>query len=463
MKHPILPRRIASIAALIAVLMPLDGGARASSADAVILNAARSSIQAGRFSVFAVFQSKLQSMLNDCHQAEPWVVPPETQPTGTIGEETRLGIERAIACGALKHVPPGSAAHEGAVTASVWHEVMPGVPQPDVRSRADSLTLSFEATDFGDAPEWNLCQDGTRARFGPSHRQRAQFVCFNASDPCSFMTWGPRGATAGSGREIQYILWLAGQQQPGLLQEAFGTEYENFRRFLHLKGGSRGQCSGNVPLKTFLCAMWLDAPRRQAWETAFAKLGYSPVVRAAYDRVYSLVEFDGEKLNDFYELWHDLKLKPTEIDFAFFLDRITHLGGPPDDTDRTLRTLQQCMHRETHALTRNAAARRCLSRLQPHETQADLRAARDVAYYLDAYPTGALNETEIKGWAAYAPLSAVFNFGLSDSVTYPMPKSAPLSTLGKDLPRPNSNLVTADEIARCPSAVSTPVPHKPLR
>jgi hypothetical protein len=463
MKRPVLPICLALVAALIAVATPHNGAVRASAHDPILLNAARYTILAGRFSVFAAFQSKLQTMLDGCHQPEPWVVPPGTQPTGQIGEETQQGIERALACGALKNIPPESAARHGAITAAVWHEVMPGVPPPDVRARTDSLILSFEATDFGDAPEWNLCQDGMRARYGPSHRKRNQFVCFNESDPCSFVTWGPRGATAGSGREIQYILWLAGQQQPGLLEDAFGTEYENFRRFLHLKGGAKGQCSGHIPLKTFLCAMWLDAPRRQIWETALAKLGHSPAVRGAYEKVYSLVEFDGEKLSDFYELWHDLGLQPTEIDFAFFLDRITHLGGPPDDTEQTLATLQSCIHHETQALTRNGAARRCLSRLQPRETQTDLRAARDVAFYLDAYPTGALTEAEVQNWAGYVPLSAVFNFGLSDSVPYPLPPSAPLSSLGAGLPSPDSSFVTEAEMARCPAAVSSPVPHRPAQ
>jgi len=45
---------------------------------------------------------------------------------------------------------------------------------------------------------------------------------------------------------------------------------------------------------------------------------------------------------------------PNEVDFAFFLDRVTHLGGPPDDQGSTAAVLSRCMEGETGALNGNA-------------------------------------------------------------------------------------------------------------
>jgi len=81
---------------------------------------------------------------------------------------------------------------------------------------------------------------------------------------------------------------------------------------------------------------------------------------------------------------------------------------------------QRCYHavwREKRgASERNAAARRCLARLQPHERQPEYRLARDVATISMGMPTGRLDRKEISAWANYVPLSAVHNFGLSEPV-----------------------------------------------
>src|SRR5262249_14746399 len=151
--------------------------------------------------------------------------------------------------------------------------------------------------------------------------------CVNSSDPCSFLTWGPRGATAGQGREIQWILWLAWKQVPAEVERAFGPEFASVQRFFQLKTNPYNRCEHGAPLERFMCAVWLDPARRQTWNKALAELGRAPGVRDAYNRIYAHQEFDGAKLEEFADLWKGLGLPVSEIDYAFFMDRITHQGG----------------------------------------------------------------------------------------------------------------------------------------
>ena len=120
---------------------------------------------------------------------------------------------------------------------------------------------------------------------------------------------------------------------------------------------------------------------------------------------------------------------PSEVDYAFFLDRATHLGGPPDATDETIQQLSSCIKNERGSVSLNGSGRRCLARMQRHETQQEYRTARDVAYYLDAYEEGALDEREVRAWARYVPLSAVHNFGLRDDKPISLTKAATLAAL----------------------------------
>jgi hypothetical protein len=428
--------------------------------DAVVLDVRRYPIFAGRYSVFARFQDALQRTLSACNKSEPVVVPAGEVSHGKIGGETLRGIQSALDCAALRDVLRQSAAKDGVLTQAVWRAVM-GEPLPTPEDRAHALIMSFEATDFGEKPEWNFCQDNHRAKGAQLNPKASGFICYNATDPCSFLTWGPRGATAGAGREIQWILWTAWKQDPSLVQKAFGREYGNLQRLLRLKGPQGRTCNGDTPLEYFMCALWIDPARRQIWDDALVELGHSHLVREAYAKVYALNEFDGGKLLAFFALWNELGLTPTEVDYAFFLDRATHLGGPPKADHLNIGRLRACAREQPKALFANAAARRCLAELQPHDTQPEYRLARDVAFYLDAYPESALSEKEIAAWAGYVPLSAVHNFGLSETTPVQIPTPAPLSSLGPDLPKADSTRVTQDERQACPANVLAPLRQKP--
>jgi hypothetical protein len=253
---------------------------------------------------------------------------------------------------------------------------------------------------------------------------------------------------------------MAWKQDKALVETAFGPEAAHLPRFFRLEGERGRSCYVATPLKRFLCAVWMDPRRSRRWETALAELGHAPKVREAYARLYALKEFDGDKLAAFFALWHRLGLTPNEVDYAFFLDRITHLGGPPS-SEAAVEALRTCGEEEHRALGRNAGVRRCLARLQPHATQPGLRLARDVAYYLDAYPEGALSAKEIETWGGYVPLSAIDTLGLSEARSVAIGEALPLASLGADVPRADSSQLARDEIGACPAAVLSPVPRKP--
>ena len=105
-------QRAARTAGMVAICLAASA-VQASAADDVILNVNRYHVLAGRYSVFADFQRKLQRILDDCGKVAPVVVPRGKEPTGRIGRETRLGIQVALDCKPLHSVPLDSPAKDG--------------------------------------------------------------------------------------------------------------------------------------------------------------------------------------------------------------------------------------------------------------------------------------------------------------------------------------------------------------
>ena len=421
----------------------------------IIVDATEFPVRGGRYSFVARFQAALQSALDSCGQGMPRVVAEGRKPSGTFDEATIRGLVRASACPPLASLerPPT----DGILTRNVWSALMPGAVAPSVDERVSALVLSFEATDFGDAPEWNFCQDSKLPPGGSvDDIVSGARACVNRSDPCSLLTWGPRGATAGAGRELQWILWLTMVRNERLVANAFGSEYAAMRRFLHLKGGGLRACDGTSALEHFVCAIWVDPARRRTWDEALRRLGHSSEAQAAYAEIYASSEFDGSVLRGYFDLWEKLGLQPTEVDYAFFIDRTTHLGGPDDGSEASKPgELKACIEAENSkgAFTANGAARRCLSRQVPHPRQPTDRLARDVAFYIDAYPDGALSKPEIDAWSHFVPLAAQHRLGLSDH-QHVRPRAHPsIQQLGPPPPLPRTEALEPGEAEACPTAV----------
>lgn len=430
---------VRAVACLTMLFLALGEGA-AEEEPSLILRADPTALRTGAYSPFAPLQDILAGRIRRCGQPDTAAALAAERRDGQFGPASAAALQAAHACGLIGN-------SDGALTASVWRALTTDLAVPGLQDRIDVMVLTFEATDFGKPPEWNMCQDGFELQ-----GSGMMPVCINRTDPCSFLTWGPRGATAGQGREIQWILAHLLRARPGLLQSAFGDESDNLRRFLTLAAPPPETCNGETPLEHFMCALWLDKGRRVLWTNALTRLGQDPFVREAFHTVYAQEAFDGYKLRAYYELWQTLGIAPSEIDYAFFLDRATQIGAPPEGIRSAM---QRCMNGEMAALNRNAAARRCLSTLHPHPTQPVDRLARDVAFYWESYPQAALSADEINRWQHHIPISAQANFGLSDGRLVPLAEVLPEAA---QLETPQFTGTTLTEAERsCPASIRKPI------
>ena len=434
--------------------------ARAQPHDAVLLNPTETPIRIGYDTPFARFNERLILRRSKCARAMAVSLSRVNTERVTIGPALRELIVETAACLPADQLPPESAARGGAITAALWRAIAPDLRPPTLAERIDALTLSFEATDFTDPPEWNFCQDSP----GPSNARPAAIVaggaCHNVSDPCSMLTWGPRGATAGQGGEIQWILWSLHRQSPTLLANAFGEETRNVVRFVQLKRPLPTSCDGSSPVEHFMCSVWTSAKRRRAWEKALMSLGRSQTVRRAYQQLYSGLEFDGYKMNAYFDLWREVGAKVSEVDLAFFFDRATHIGGPPEQSSGERAGFEACVKAEAARTPLNAVARRCLALSHPHQFQPVDRLGRDVAYYRAAYGNAGMTEREVQTWSRHIPLDAVANFGLSDDRNIDPESVRATAVPEADRPPETLTILTASEAA-CSPRIRNPIRSKP--
>jgi hypothetical protein len=422
--------------------------AQSASSDTILLDPRYYPIRAGVYSVFADFQREVYR-----RSCQPTRVGAPEHP-GFFDKSTAQAIVSLVACPPFNSLPVGSAAYQGAVTVGLWRLLLPHTPPPGVPERTRVMTLTFEATDFNDLAEWNFCQDNPE--IGSARRAAArEGRCINSTDPCSMLTWGPRGATAGQGREIQYVLWRLLQRRPQDVSDAFGSEVANVLRFVRMQGLSPDQCDGGSLIEHFMCAVWLDDERRQQWEQGLLHLGRLETTRQIYNELYAEFLFDGEKLARYERLWLDLALVPSEIDEAFFLDRATHIGGPPLHTPELVSELAVCMKQLPSTTDQRAAARRCLALRHRHPTQPTDRLGRDVSYYLEGFDLTKIPQSEWNVWDRHIPILATRNFGLSDR----LPGSVDLGAVRQpaEVPPPQEDVELTITERSCPLAVRAPL------
>lgn len=310
-------------------------------------------------------------------------------------------------------------------------------------ARVQTLVLTYEATDYTQA-EWNYCQ--SKPLFDAT---KPGSKCYS-NDSKSYLTSGPRGATAGHGREIQAIVWLAAEQSRETVANAFGSETDNVDRLITLSPAAT---------EKMLCAIWMDPARRTAWKKSFERLGATPVYRGVYDQYYRSSLSDGAKVQTFYRLYERAGLTPSEVDYGFFVDRATHSTPPKtDELDR--------LAREMKAFTAgkdapNAFARLYLTRtlVAGNVTQRADRMGRDMAFLLDALAgSGALTTQERVAWSNRGRFLAS-DVGLSESRQ--VTSFAPITIDLSKMPRPTSDVLLPEERDACPKAVLLPLPpHK---
>lgn len=393
-----------------------------------------------KYGPIAAFQKALDEKLQTCTPAGPHVVA-----DGSFGPGTQNAIIRLAQCHSFsKPLPASSPARSGAITSMIWNELLPEESAPTPEQRANDLTLVFEATDYT-ALEFNYCQSRAPEKNGKTWLQ-GDPRCFS-NDPCSFATWGPRGATVGGGQEIQKIIWQVDKSDTGLVSSAFGSEYAALKRLL-----SADRESGEV----LLCAAFVVGSRRAAWKAAFDKLGQNATVRKVYDDVYLSSAADGAKMVNFFAVYAALKpligRDPTEIDYALFLDRATHGGSPnkSEQVQETIKALRAYIEKLGRTPT-PAELRWQLTKALPVGNQARDRLGRDVVYVYDGLGES-VGADAIDAWNDRGPFKAS-DFGLSDDRFIPTFVAQPGN--GYDT-EPRSDQATETDRKSCPNVVLNP-------
>jgi hypothetical protein len=330
------------------------------------------------------------------------------------------------------------------LTAELWRRVFPARALPTVHQRTMILVLTQEATDY-DRAEWNFCQN--KPRYEPRGTP-PQPVCFS-NDRKSFLTWGPRGATAGHGAEIQQILQVIDQSPDdatkALIGESFGPAQADVRRLLKLNADDT---------ERFLCGVWLDPVNRKAWNEGFQRLGSHAEVARAYDLVYASAGFDGGKIAQYYRLYQKLGVVPSEVDYAFFVDRATQMSGP-QNVDGMAAKARAALGGGT---LEPAKVRRWIAQnmVPGNQSLQEDRLGRDVVFYIDNLEAS-LTPEERAAWKGRNRLRAR-DVGLTDSLVVPEFRAVPLGTTPP--PRGTESL-SAVERNKCPPAVLNSVPPKP--
>jgi hypothetical protein len=362
---------------------------------------------------------------------------------GQFGRGSRSAIIALAACDAVSaKLPDDSPARTGAATVALWDAVMPGKPAPTVGQRAAALKLTFEATDY-DRMQWNYCQN--RPRYAPDD---GLGICFS-NDKRSFITWGPNGATAGHGREVQAILAkFRDSGRPGnadLFNAAFAAEAPAVQRMLELENKS-----DNSALETYLCGVWMSPERRSAWVDGFRALGKTAELPEFYRDVYRSASFDGGKIATFHRVWasKEFGLPITELDHAFFIDRSAHMSISERKLKEALLVLKSA---SGSAWPPSPAAIRQYVALnvRPPNQRTD-RLGRDIAFYVEGIGQPGLSAEETAAWASRGRRNAV-DIGLGDA------RNVPVFTAGPAIshPMPTGTLTDAEK-ALCPAAVLNP-------
>jgi len=420
--------RILSLAFWLSMSAPL------ASADQVLYQFSTWYIKDSKSGPIATFQDALNDTLEACG------IDVRLNPDGVFGGGTKSAITKVTACeGISDNLVADSPAREGAITADLWPLIVKDMPAPDVGERAAALKLTFEATDY-DRMQWNFCQN--RPFYNPSDSEP---VCYS-NDRASFITWGPNGATAGHGREVQAILnaYLDVPGAGAAFDAAFESEASSVRRMLTLNH------SPNGPLETYLCGVWMDAGRRSAWRDGFRTIGQEPEIKSIYREVYASQSFDGGKIKRFYDVWTSdaFGLQVTELDHAWFVDRSAHMGISKTKLTTAMTALKASAG-EKWPLPAADIRRYISQNVIPSNRQKD-RLGRDVAYYISGVGKVRLSTAENEAWVARGRRNAV-DIGLSDD------RLMAAYTVGKAMPHPMPDgTLTSAEQALCPAAVLNP-------
>ncbi|MEJ0023100.1 MAG: hypothetical protein WDN76_06425 [Alphaproteobacteria bacterium] len=269
------------------------------------------------------------------------------------------------------------------VTVEAWQAVTGEAP-PDALARAQTLARTMEGGDY-DRLDWNVCVKFT-------------------GDQGSVLTWGPYGKTLGWGGELLGVLNKLDRNQVLDIFAAHGAQGAAdlfaLKTAQELGVPSKHKYPGARALMESICA---KPGQMQAWSAAFAELGALKQTQLAYeDAAWGDSAWFRYVVERLEQSWRVAGLSPTEVDFAFFLDRSIHMGwGEPrfDAVDAALKDARYCL--APGAFT-NARARLIIADAVRARARPEDRLARDSMFLVDAedslYDAMKASSTWPKNW-----------------------------------------------------------------
>jgi hypothetical protein len=326
------------------------------------------------------------------------------------GRFSRATAEAARAIAACR----GLSADDRHLTVEAWQAITGQAP-PDALARAQTLTRTMEDGDY-DRLEWNVCVKFT-------------------GDSGSVLTWGPYGKTLGWGGELLGVLHRLDR---ATVLGAFAAEgAAGADKLLALKTAqqlgedSRHTYPGARALMEGVCK---QPGQMAAWMRAFARIGAMPEAQAAYeDAAWGDKSWFRHVVERLDKIWRKAGLEPTEVDFAFFLDRSIHMGWGEARFAAVRLALAEARACTAPGRFTNAHARLVVADLVRAKAQPDDRLARDAMFLIDdekalrqamaSSPTWPKNWKKM--WKARTGIAAS-DVGLSD--TRPAPRFAAAAT-----------------------------------
>lgn len=363
-------------------------------ADAILIRyadpGARVVIQDSKWGPIGQLQAAIDKRAVDCG----------VTPVALDGRFTRATAEAMRAVAACH----GAALDAGGdhMTVEAWQAVT-GQRPPSALERAQTLARTMEGGDY-DRLDWNICVKFT-------------------GDQGSVLTWGPYGKTLGWGGELLGVLHRLDRDVVLGAFAAHGAagaeDLLALKTAQDLGVGGKHRYPGARALMESICA---QPGQKEAWSAAFAQLGAMKQTQAAYDEAAwgdsAWFRYVVERLE---KSWRRAGLSPSEIDFAFFLDRSIHMGwGEPrfDAVDAALQNARYCLAPDAFT---NARARLVVADAVRAKARPDDRLARDAMFLVDAQDelAGAMEYSRTwpkawrKLWRARTGIAAS-DVGLSD-------------------------------------------------
>ena len=298
----------------------------------------------------------------------------------------RLDLDAAQALQSLRacHGAWFEGAPAGVVPERLWRMLLPGEPLPSLLDRAKVLAAGAAAlTSDYDQVVWDWAA-------GPTP----------GADSGSILTWGPFKATAGQGCTLQKALaaLMASPVTAAIVRDHFKTESALLAQLLDRSDPAWCQKQASVMRPVFD-----DPERREGLRVILGAMSAHAEIRAGYDGYFlGSTGYLAGRMARYYALYARVGLTPTEVDFAWFLDR--SLDYPPISDALADALVPKIMQ----AGAANWRARRTIAHETPFTSPAawNFQIGRDAVYWIDAVGQAGLDPAENASWVRNSRLKA---------------------------------------------------------